>query len=158
MLPRDLSGAPPQEEGGGGGVVVPGAEDLWSYDLLECGGRVHITRARTLLYYMASAGTKAIYCHSVAESLKQLCMRVYGPVCEDGVALYVELTVSSGSGGRRAQMNHLDRLSDAEFTLFGQLCERYVVKNHELFPHAAQCDFNCVKRCLALDRPWRRHM
>lgn len=128
-----------------------GEVDLWSWDLLDVGGQIRITRVRTLLYYMASAGTKAIFCHSVAESLKQLCMRVYGPVCEDGVPLYVELTVSNGSG-RRLFDNHLDRLSSAEFALFGELCERHVLKNHELFPRAAQCDVRCVKRCLALDR------
>jgi hypothetical protein len=111
----------------------PGAIDVWDFDLQDVGGEIPISHVRTLLYYLASASTKVVHSCELDSTRRQARVRVYGPVCEDGTPVYVELKVTASAKAALSDGN-LGRLAPDEILLLRDEIEEHAVREHPLFP------------------------
>src|SRR5215212_1085269 len=109
---------------------LPGEVDVWAYDLLELGGRLECTNARTFLYYAASTQTYGIWVEDYHTQRQQVNLRVYGPVADTGGRLYVHYHLTK---------SELATLAPEEIELMRKVLKDKIKKRDDQFPKESRC-------------------
>jgi hypothetical protein len=118
---------------------LPGERDLWSYDLLEVGGQLQCTSIRTFLYYLASRQTQAVRVVAYQAQTRFAHLECYGPICDEGGPLWVEIMMSTSAKSRGAD-NNIATLSLEEFNTLRKELREHIKMDHPEFPKKGICE------------------
>lgn len=113
-------------------IPPPGSLDVWDFDLLEQGGQMQCSHIRTFLFYLASPRTECAGVFAVNDAENFAKMRIYGPICEDGHPVYVEMYVSA-SAKMSLKQNNVARLAPEEIQLLINKLTEHVKERHPFF-------------------------
>lgn len=113
-------------------IPPAGSLDVWDFDLLEVGGQMQCSHIRTFLFFLASPRTECAGVFSVNDAENYAKLRIYGPICEDGYPVFVEMHISA-SAKMSLKDNNLGRLAHEEIQLLINKLTEHVKERHPLF-------------------------